>query len=241
MPWKGEIIKYLDRLDPPAKMLNACNCVYFGEHGELVGSNTDWIGIEGAIRAAALSRECKGHEAGLVIGAGRAARAAVYALVYCFGVKEVYILNRDDREVEQLIQDCGQITEGSAVAITHVKTVERAQGLRSPTCVVGSVPDFELRTPEEKDAKAILTSFLARDGEKGIVVDMCYKPRWTRHLKLAQEYGWEPGFGTDVVGWQVEALWRLWIGDKLVNKQFNSEGMWKVLRETAESSKSINP
>lgn len=242
MPWKSQIIKYLDRLDTHAKMLNACNCVYFSEDGALCGSNTDWIGIEGALRASAWSEHgnaSQEHTVALVIGAGGAARAALYALIHRFGAKQIYVVNRDDDEVEQLIQDCEQITAGFAIPIIHVKSVDQARELQSPTCIIGSVPNFEPKTSEEKAVQGVLTSFLAREGEKRVMLDMCYKPRWTRNLKLAHEYGWPTVSGMDVVGWQVEALWRLWVGEEWV-KSFDSEGMWKKLRATAEGSAAIN-
>jgi quinate dehydrogenase len=148
MPWKGEIMKHLDRLDETANALQACNVVYFDESGKLCGSNTDWIGIEGAIRAKdEESVEGKKASVAAVIGAGGAARAAIYALHVRFGVREIYVVNRDDEEVVQLVQDCSKM----GCQLLHVKSVEQAQGLRKPSHIVGAIPDVEASMPEEKE------------------------------------------------------------------------------------------
>jgi quinate dehydrogenase len=117
-------------------------------------------------------------------------------------------------------------------------------GLESPYYVVGTVPDFEPQTPEERDARDILEIFFANarqeegDGGKGVILDMCFKPRVTRQIKLAKEYGWRTVEGTEVIGHQIEEQWRLWTGRVLTKGQ--QEEAWRVLRREAEESKAIN-
>lgn len=228
MPWKGEIMKHLDHLDDVAKMLQACNVVYFDVDERLCGSNTDWIGIEGALRAGSKGGE-KAQESGTaaVIGAGGAARAAIYALTFRFGVKEIYILNRDDGEVAQLVKDCSQMR----CSLTHVKSLEQAQALTPPSRIVGSIPDHEAKTTEEKAVKAILDYFLTAAESKGVIVDMCYHPSpRTRNLKLAEAHGWQTVEGTQVVGHQVEALWRSWVPEERL-QSLDRDGLWRTLDE----------
>lgn len=45
MPFKRQIIKYLDSIDDAAKEIGAVNTVVI-EDGKLIGYNTDWIGIK---------------------------------------------------------------------------------------------------------------------------------------------------------------------------------------------------
>lgn len=231
MPWKGEIMKYLDQLNETASTLRACNVVYFDESRRLCGSNTDWIGIEGALRAAgAEGTESKKAGVAAVIGAGGAARAVIYTLTVRFGIREIYVLNRDDDEVAQLVQDCKKMY----CQLLHVKSVEQARGLQRPSHIVGAVPDFEPTTPEELAIKAVLDFFLAGEGEKGVMLDMCYHPTsQTRNLKLAEGHGWRTLQGSQVVGHQVEALWRFWVGEERL-KRLDREGMWRTLRDAAD-------
>lgn len=44
MPYKVEILKYLDSVDEDAKKIGACNTILL-EDNRLVGYNTDWLGI----------------------------------------------------------------------------------------------------------------------------------------------------------------------------------------------------
>jgi quinate dehydrogenase len=63
---------------------------------------------------------------------------------------------------------------------------------------------------------------------------MCYHPtRQTRNLKLAEKHGWRRVQGTQVVGHQVEALWRFWVGEERL-KRLDREGMWRTLRDAAD-------
>ena len=227
MPWKGEIMKHLDRIDDVANVLKACNAVYFDEHNNLCGSNTDWIGIEGALRAAAVGGQTsREEEPAAVIGAGGAARAAVYTLSACFGVKVIYVLNRDDDEVTQLINDCKPMD----CELLQLKSIEHSTGRDMPSVIIGSIPDFEAISSEEKAVKAIFENLLSKG--KGTFLDMCYHPMKTRHIRLAEDHGWQTVSGIEVVGHQVEALWRLWIDPERLAR-LDRDGLWRVLREAA--------
>src|SRR3979490_2374002 len=89
MPYKQSIVSHLDNTDSHTTKIGACNTVVRAQDGNLYGFNTDAAGV---VRP--LERRLSTLEGAriLVLGAGGAARAAV------FGLKErgceVYILNR---------------------------------------------------------------------------------------------------------------------------------------------------
>ena len=227
MPWKGEIMNHLDYIDEHASILKACNSVYFDGDGKLCGSNTDWKGIEGSLRAAGFENQSINHnQTAAVIGAGGAARAGIYALSTQFDIKTVYVLNRDDDEVVQLIDDCQQMD----VQLFHIKSVEQVAGKEMPSVVIGSVPDFDAVTLEEKTARQMYKHLLSQ--RKGVMIDFCYSPLQTRNIQLAEDHGWQTVRGIEVIGHQVEALWRLWIDERRLG-EFDREGMWKTIREAA--------
>jgi quinate dehydrogenase len=239
MPWKSRIIPYLDGgLNEVASTLGAVNVVFFDQMGKLKGSNVDWVGIEGSLKAAGVDVQDEPTVA-MLIGAGGAARAAAYALIRSFQVKVIYILNRDEVEVESLMQDCKKMMVDSSVSLVHVKTEEQVRQLESPTVIIGTVPDSEPETAEEKAVKAILERFLAR-GTGGVLLDICYKPCITRHIALASQYGWRTVQGTAVVGHMIEALWRLWVTDETL-KRLDRAMVWQVLEKEVESSVHLNP
>jgi len=252
MPYKQSIMSHLDELDPLCTMLGACNNVYLTPQGKLRGTNTDWRGIKGCLLEGEKSAGKVGQGRGkpaLIIGAGGASRAAVYAVCVELGCAEVYIVNRDEGEVNALLADTKAYTSTSspspgltsqAPKIRHVTSVTQASELATPFYVVGTVPDFEPQAPSELLCRDILISFLDRD-EKGVLLDMCFKPRNTRILKMGREKGWSVVDGTGVIGHQIKEQWRLWAGaGEEGRKQVPQEEAWEILRREAESSRAIN-
>ncbi|KAJ4112179.1 hypothetical protein NW768_011758 [Fusarium equiseti] len=236
MPYKNAILPRLDVLDDLATTIGACNNVYrdWEDPKKLHGTNTDWRGIKGCLLEKG-DREPVLNKPALIVGAGGASRAAVYALNSSFKSSVIYVLNRDEQEVNDLIRDSQKLSP--VPKIVHVKAGD-AQSLETPYYVVGSVPDLEPKSTEELAVKASLEEFLSRP-EKGVLLDMCFKPRRTRMIKLAEEKGWHAVEGTHVIGYQIEEQWRLWAGPEKV-KKLDREGAWKVLMDGAESSAGIN-
>ena len=238
MPYKKTIMPYLDELDPLAITLGACNNVYLTKEGKLRGTNTDWRGIKGCLLSGTERRENGGKgKPALIVGAGGASRAAVYALFAELECGEIYVVNRDAQEVADLLSDAQAYASSSSSRqpkLIHVTTVSDAESFPTPYYIVGTVPDFEAKTKEELEARAILEAFLKKD-QKGVLLDMCYKPRNTRVLNLGKEHGWKTVDGTGVIGHQTEEQWRLWAGAgengmPVVPK----EKAWQILNDAAE-------
>ncbi|KIL87242.1 shikimate dehydrogenase [Fusarium avenaceum] len=219
MPYKNAILPRLDALDELTQTIGACNNVYrdWENPEKLRGTNTDWIGIKGCLLE-------KGDQAGQPVLNKPALISSV-----------IYILNRDEQEVEDLVRDSQKLSP--VPKIVHVKEGE-AQNLETPYYIVGTVPDFEPQTPEELAVRASLEEFLSRS-DKGIVLDMCFKPRRTRMIKLAEQKGWPTVEGTHIIGYQIEQQWKLWAGPERV-KRLDKEGAWRVLMDSAEKSTGIN-
>lgn len=234
MPYKTTIMEHLDGIDDYCKKIGACNNVYKTVDGKLRGTNTDWRGIKGCLLDS--TSQGKGKPA-LIIGAGGASRAAVYALYDRLQCNPIYIVNRDEGEVKALLRD----TKGydSGLSIVHLTSVEQAREVEeTPFYIVGTVPDFEPRTPTELSARDVLEYFL-KSGPKGVLLDMCFKPRRTRILKLGERYGWNTVDGTMIIAHQIDEQYRLWCGEEKA-KQIPKQEAWAVLRKTADESPSIN-
>ncbi|KAI3342352.1 hypothetical protein F4824DRAFT_445848 [Ustulina deusta] len=68
---------------------------------------------------------------------------------------------------------------------------------------------------------------------------MCFKPRQTRMIKLAQKHEWLTVEGTHVIGYQIEQQWKLSAGvDAAAN--LDSDGARKVMNKAADESAAIN-
>lgn len=89
IPHKETIIPFLDQLSPEARIMGAVNCVKKTPAG-LVGHNTDWLGFKTALninKVDVTGKKC------LILGAGGAAKAIIYALIN-MGAGFIRILNR---------------------------------------------------------------------------------------------------------------------------------------------------
>ena len=75
IPYKQEIIKYLDELTPAAKAIGAVNCVEIIE-GRWIGHNTDFIGFRRTLLPLIENRV----ENALILGTGGASLAVAYVL-----------------------------------------------------------------------------------------------------------------------------------------------------------------
>jgi quinate dehydrogenase len=239
MPYKQSVIPHLSGIDPHAALIGAVNNVYLTPDRQLRGTNTDWEGIKGCLLTADPHGQGRAKPA-LIIGAGGASRAAVYALKKEFGCASIYVINRDEGEVTQLLADTRAYGDNEALEIVHVASVPQARGLPKPFYIVGTVPDVEPRSESELAMREMLEVFLD-GGEKGVLLDMCFKPRRTRTLKLGRERGWRCVEGTEIIGHQIGTQWGLWTGEgEAVRGRISEEEAWRVLRRAAEESSMIN-
>jgi shikimate dehydrogenase len=104
-PFKQSIIPFLDDLNNDAKLIGAVNTVKL-EDGKLIGYNTDYLAVSKLVKRNynnVTDKKC------LVIGAGGAARAAVYAMVK--DTYEVTVINRTDEKANAIAEQfkCNQI------------------------------------------------------------------------------------------------------------------------------------
>ncbi|MEY3186832.1 MAG: hypothetical protein RL675_656, partial [Bacteroidota bacterium] len=73
IPYKEQVIPYLDELTEVVKEIQACNCIRILD-GKLIGYNTDVIGFEKTLERK-LSNH---HQRALVLGTGGAAKAVYF-------------------------------------------------------------------------------------------------------------------------------------------------------------------
>ena len=172
MPYKIEVIPYLDELTEEGRAIGAVNTIFYQIHDQkrrFIGTNTDCIGIREAFRYNTKDPSTFRGRPGLVVGGGGTCRAAVYALQEFMGCSPVYIINRDKSEVDAVIAECN--ARGFGEDLIHVSSPAQAQELRAPGAVVSAVPDFPPVTDSEKTAREVLTVLLSKP-EKGALLEM---------------------------------------------------------------------
>jgi shikimate dehydrogenase/3-dehydroquinate dehydratase type I len=100
IPFKTEVMEYLDEIHPDARALGAVNTIV-NHHGCLIGYNTDWTGL---IQSLKDKIRIKGKTIA-ILGAGGAARAAAYGVIREGG--NPLIFNRSDEKGRQLASRFG--------------------------------------------------------------------------------------------------------------------------------------
>ncbi|MBB5339464.1 shikimate dehydrogenase [Tunturiibacter gelidoferens] len=163
MPLKQEIMAHLEKTDPLSAKIGACNTV-LRQDGKLYGFNTDVAGITGPIEKRMSLRGAKA----LVLGAGGAARAAV------FGMRdkgaEVFILNRTAETAQKLAKQSGS------------KTIKRdALSKTTFDVIVNATP---IGMTGIKGAQILE----AADLNTKLVFDLVYNPLETPLLRLARQH-----------------------------------------------------
>lgn len=167
------------------------------------GDNTDWSGLYTLI-IDHLSKEGV-HAAkptgkvGLVIGAGGAARAGVYALLQA-QFSTIIIWNRTVEKAEKIIQDFDTLkSEG-----IEMRAVGDVTGIGPVDVVIGTIPG-DVKAEEDFEG-------LFQGSKMGLCVEMAYKPKVTPLMRVAERRGWVVKDGLEVLLRQGFEQYRLWTG-----------------------------
>jgi 3-dehydroquinate dehydratase/shikimate dehydrogenase len=187
MPYKEEIMKHLDNTDPLTAKIGACNTVVRSQDGKLYGFNTD---IAGVIRPLEQRFHIQGSKV-LVVGAGGAARAAV------FGLKErgseVFIANRTASSGKKLAKQA----RAKFIGKKDLKKLVF-------DCIVNATP------------VGMGGSKASPLGEKEInakyVFEMVYNPAETRFTQLARKRGAQVIPGIEMFVQQGARQFEIWSG-----------------------------
>ncbi|MFQ6546899.1 shikimate dehydrogenase [Aestuariibius sp. 2305UL40-4] len=102
IPHKVAALELADKASDAARAIGAANMLTFGADGSVEAENTDHYGFMANLRAGAPDWRAAGTRA-LVLGAGGAARAVLYALCEA-GVAEIYLVNRTRETAERLAE-----------------------------------------------------------------------------------------------------------------------------------------
>ena len=182
IPYKQQIIPFLDGLSDEAKNIGAVNCVKCEADGRRVGYNTDVDGVRVSLDKL-LGAERVEHA--LLLGSGGAAQAVKYVL------SERGI----DYSVVSRSRDNGDITYDDLDA-----EVMRRNRLIVNCSPVGMYPDVD---------KAPLIPY-AMLSTSHYLFDLVYNPTQTRFMTLGAEYGASTLSGIDMLHAQAESAWEIW-------------------------------
>jgi 3-dehydroquinate dehydratase/shikimate dehydrogenase len=187
MPYKQAIIPHLDNTDAHTAKTGACNTVVRGQEGKLYGFNTD---IAGVIRPLEQRLSIENAKV-LVLGAGGAARAAV------FGLKErgaeVWILNRTSAKAQKLARQA----KARTIKRADLRKVNFDVIMNATPVGMGNTRDCPLKDQEIQ----------AR-----VVFDMVYDPVETHLLQVARSKGIAVIPGVEMFVQQAARQFEIWTG-----------------------------
>ncbi|KAF9884820.1 hypothetical protein FE257_001236 [Aspergillus nanangensis] len=198
MPHKLSASKFCTSISASARTIGAINTLIATSENStktiIHGDNTDWSGLHSLITEYTAQTPSPPSSVGLVIGAGGAARAGVYAMIQA-GVQSIYIGNRTYLKAEAVARDF----ESRVIPVAFPSRLPE-----SPDLIIGTVPG------ESMGAEAFAGLF---QKERGLCIEMSYKPRVTNLLVVAREHrGWVTADGLEVLLRQAFDQFRLWSG-----------------------------
>ncbi len=202
VPHKQEVAKLVDRLTPEAAALGAVNTVV-NDGGQLVGSNTDGAGFVSGLLELAPEFRTGGFKA-LVLGAGGAARAVVWALAALGG--DVVIANRDQARAARLV--AGLVAAGLPSGKVRVGALDDVE----PDLVVNSTSVGMEGGQAPADLPLLTRAQLERLAPHAVVSDIVYRPATTPLLAAAAALGLRHQNGVAMLVWQGALAFEAWTG-----------------------------
>ncbi|NCT10013.1 MAG: shikimate dehydrogenase [Flavobacteriia bacterium] len=182
IPYKEEIIQFLDELDLVAKEIGAVNTIKVFKNGILKGYNTDVIGFENSIKPLLK----KHHTAALILGTGGASKAVAYFFKKN-NVHFYFVSRNPECENEISYKDLSQEIIQNHTIIVNC----------SP---LGTSPNIN-KCPE------IPYEFL---NSNHILYDLIYNPEETLFLSKGKKMGSTIKNGFEMLMIQAEESWRIW-------------------------------
>lgn len=185
-------ISALDFVGDPGgvrQSIGAINTVFRGEKGELVGTNTDAAGF-----FAPISEDEWAHRDAIVIGAGGAARAILFALAQA-DIGSVTILARSPLKAAALLSHFG--LKGQVLKMDAPLPPAELLVNSSPLGMTGQPP---------------LEIDLSPLPEEAVVYDIVYSPLETRLLTAARQRGLDTVDGLDMLIGQAAFAFELFFG-----------------------------
>ena len=180
IPYKEQVIPFLDSMSPVVEEIGACNCIYI-QDGRLMGHNTDVIGFSRSL----LPQLKPHHKQALILGTGGSSKAVTYAL------KELGI-------------PFLQVSRTPVYGMIAYEEIDQSM-LESHTLLINTTPVGMF--PDITKAPAIPYEFV---GAYHYLFDLVYNPERTRFLQEGALRGAAVENGADMLVIQAEASWEIW-------------------------------
>ncbi|MFQ3297534.1 MAG: shikimate dehydrogenase [Polaribacter sp.] len=182
IPYKEEVMQYLDIIDDTAKAIGAVNTIKFTKRGNLKGYNTDVVGFENSISPYFKSH----HKFALILGTGGASKAIAYALKKN-KIQYKFVSRKPSGKEEISYNDVTNEVLNKYHIIVNCTPI-------------GTSPDIHV-------SPNIPYQFLS---EKHLLFDLIYNPEISAFLAKGKQQGASIKNGFEMLEMQAEESWRIW-------------------------------
>ena len=183
IPYKEEIIPFLDDIDITAKEVGAVNTVKIYDDGSLKGFNTDVVGFEKLLEKTTRLQDYKTtSKRALILGSGGASKAVQY------------VLNKKGIPYKIVSRKIGMCYEEiNSTGFSHYSIIINA----TP---VGMFPNVN---------ECLELPYSTAD-EHNVFIDLIYNPGETLFMKKGKAQGSAAYNGLTMLHEQAEAAWNIW-------------------------------
>ena len=214
MPYKEQVIPYLDRLSEEACLIGAVNTVVNRE-GTLIGYNTDGKGFFKSLPSFKISKKRL-----VLLGAGGAAKA-ILAQAILDGVSQISVFVRSSSmEKTRPYLEKIQNATGFRVDLFALEDVQDLQDSITKADLLVNATSVGM----DGSSQPIPTSIVLP--EKLMVADVIYQPFETPFLKWAKEQGNQSINGLGMLLYQAAEAFELWTG-----KEMPTDQIWESLKQ----------
>jgi len=214
MPYKEQVIPYLDQLSEEACLIGAVNTVVNRE-GTLIGYNTDGKGFFKSLPSFKISRKRV-----VLLGAGGAAKA-ILAQAILDGVSQISVFVRSSSmEKTRPYLEKIQNATGFRVDLFALEDIQELQDSITQADLLVNATSVGM----DGSSQPIPTSIVLP--EKLMVADVIYQPFETPFLKWAKEQGNQSINGLGMLLYQAAEAFELWTG-----KEMPTDQIWELLKQ----------
>ena len=214
MPYKEQVIPYLDELSEEARLIGAVNTVV-NRDGTLIGYNTDGKGFFKSLPSFKISRKRL-----VLLGAGGAAKA-ILAQAILDGVSQISVFVRSSSmEKTRPYLEKIQNATGFRVDLFALEDVQDLQDSITQADLLVNATSVGM----DGSSQPIPTSIVLPD--KLLVADVIYQPFETPFLKWAREQGNQTINGLGMLLYQAAEAFELWTG-----KEMPTDQIWELLKQ----------
>ena len=214
MPYKEQVIPYLDQLSEEACLIGAVNTVVNRE-GTLIGYNTDGKGFFKSLPSFKISRKRM-----ILLGAGGAAKA-ILAQAILDGVSQISVFVRSSSmEKTRPYLEKIQNATGFRVDLLALENIQELQDSITKADLLVNATSVGM----DGSSQPIPTSIVLP--EKLMVADVIYQPFETPFLKWARNQGNQSINGLGMLLYQAAEAFELWTG-----KEMPTDQIWELLKQ----------